>query len=100
MSFQNIVYCIGHITGGHKKYAKFVAESFSDPMDYLYIYKKLVDLHMFDGSIVCIKSQNIFKVVYPIMSCIVGSDNTCHNVFNGWAYIEEKPKLCRDDKVC
>ena len=58
VSVQNIVDCIGHITGGHKKYAKFVAEGFFDTMDELDTEKKLVDLHMFDGASVCRKAQN------------------------------------------
>ena len=33
VSVQNIVDCTGHITGGHKKGDKFVAESFFDPMN-------------------------------------------------------------------
>ena len=57
MSVQNIVYCTGHITGGRKKGAKFVAESFFDPMIDLYQEKELVDLHVFDGASVCIKAQ-------------------------------------------
>ena len=32
-SVQNIVYCTGHITGGHKKDDNFVAEIFFDPMN-------------------------------------------------------------------
>ena len=47
----------GHITGGHKKDAKFVVESFFDPMNDLDPEKKLVDLHMFYGASVCRKSQ-------------------------------------------
>ena len=42
--------CTGHITGGHKKNAKLVAEGFFDTMHYLDPEKKLVDLHMFDGA--------------------------------------------------
>ena len=42
--------CTGHITGGHNKDAKFVAESFFDPINYLDPEKKLLDLHMFDGA--------------------------------------------------
>ena len=51
MSFQNIVDCTGHITGGHKKDDKFVADIFFDPTNELDPEKKLVDLHTFDGSI-------------------------------------------------
>ena len=58
-----------------------------------------MDLHLFDGTSVCIKAQKMLKVVYPMLSCIVGSDHTCHNVFKGWEYIEEIMKLCREDKV-
>ena len=50
---------------------------------------KLVDLHTFNGSSVCRKAKTILKVVYRMLSCIVGAENTCHNVFKGWAYIEE-----------
>ena len=92
--------CTGHITGGHKKDAKFVAESFFDPMNDLDPEKKLVDLHMFDGASVCRKVQKILRVVYPILSCIFGEEHNCHNVFKGWEYIEEITKLCREDKVC
>ena len=35
VSVQNIVYCTGHITGGHKKDAIFFAESFFDTMNEL-----------------------------------------------------------------
>ena len=49
VSFQNIVDCTIHITGGHKKDAKFVVEIFFDPMDNLDPKKKLLDLNMFDG---------------------------------------------------
>ena len=71
VSDQNIVECTGNITGVHKKDAKCFAESFFDPMNDLDPDKKLVDLHMFDGSSVCIKAQNILKVFYPMMSFIV-----------------------------
>ena len=47
----------GQITGGHKKDAKFSAESFFDLMNYFDPEKKLVDLHMFDGTSVCRKDQ-------------------------------------------
>ena len=97
--FQNIVDCTGHITGGHKKDAKFVVESFFYPMNDLDPVKKFVDLHMFDGANVCRKAQKILKVIYSMLSCIVGVEHTCHNVFKGWAYIEEITKLCREDKV-
>ena len=46
------------------------------------------------------KSKNKLRVVYPILSFIVGSYNTCHNLFKGWAYIEEITKLWIEDKVC
>ena len=100
VSVQIIVDCTGHITGGHKKIANFVAESFFDPINDLDTEKKLVDLHMFNGSSVCRKAKRILKVVYPMLSCIVVSEHTCHNVFKGWAYVEEITKLCREDMVC
>ena len=100
MPVQNIVDCTGHITGGHNKNATFFAESFFDPMNDLDREKKLVDLHMFDGVIVCIKAQNIFRVVYPMISCIFRAEHTYHNMFKVWKYIEEITKLCRKDKVC
>ena len=81
MLVQNIVECIVHITGGHKKDATFVAEIFFDPMNDLDPERKLVDLHMFDGSSVCSKAQKIIKVVYPMLACIVGAYHTYHNVF-------------------
>ena len=86
--------CTYHITGGHKKYDKFVAESFFDPINELDPEKKLVDLHMFDGTSVCIKAQKILKVVYTMLSFIVGAYHIFHNVFKGWASIEEITKLC------
>ena len=49
--------CTGHITGVHKKDAKFVAESFFDPMNDLDPEKKLVGLRMFNGANVCIEAQ-------------------------------------------
>ena len=100
MSVQTIVYCTGHITGGHKKDAKFVAESFFDPMNDLGPEKKLVDLHMFNGASVCKKSKYIWRVLYPIISCIFGSEHTLNNVFKGWSSIEEIIKLCREEKMC
>ena len=33
VSFQNIVYCTGHIISGHKKDAEFFVEIFFDPMN-------------------------------------------------------------------
>ena len=87
VSVQKTLYCAGHITGGYKKYDKFDADSFFDTMNYLDPEKKLVDLHMFDGASVCRKAQNISKVSYHIMSCIVVAEHTCHNSFNGWSYI-------------
>ena len=47
VSVQNIVDCTGHITGGHKKDAKNISESFFDPMNDLDPDKKLVELIMF-----------------------------------------------------
>ena len=69
-------------------------------MDELDPQKKPVNLHMFDGSSVCRKSQKILKVVYPMLSFIVGAEYTCHNLFKEWASIEEINKLYREDKVC
>ena len=100
MSVQKIVDCTGHITGGHKKDSKFVAESLFDTMKDLDPERKLVDLHMFDGASVCRKAQKILKVVYPILSCIVGAEHTFHIAFKGWPSIEEITKLCREDKLC
>ena len=45
------------------------------------------------------KGENVLKVVYPMMPYIFVAENTCHNVFKGWSYIEEKTKMCREDKV-
>ena len=50
--------CKGDIIGGHKNDAKFVAEILFDQMNDLDPQKKLVDLHMFNGSSVCRKSKN------------------------------------------
>ena len=80
-SAQKIMDCTGHITCGHKRYAKVDAEIFFDTMNDLYLEKQLVDIHMFDGSSVFRKAQKVFKVVYPMLSCIVGADHTCHNMF-------------------
>ena len=88
VSVQNIVDCTGHITGGNKKDANFFAESFFDLMNDIDPEKKLVDLHIFDGASVCRKAQKILKVVYPILSCIVGAEHTCHNVFTGRSSME------------
>ena len=57
MSVKKIMDCTGHITGGHKKDDKFVADSFFDPMNELDPEKKPMDLHMFDGSSVCRKAK-------------------------------------------
>ena len=73
MSVQNIVDCTGHIKGVHKKDDKFVAENFFDPMNDLDPEETLMGLTTFDGASVCRKSQTILKVVYPMMSCIVGA---------------------------
>ena len=56
-SVKNIVDCTSHITVDHKKDAKFVADSFFDTINELYLEKKLVDLNIFDGSSVCIKAE-------------------------------------------
>ena len=93
VSVQNTVDCTGHITVGHNKDDKFVAESLFDPTNDPDPEKKLVDLHIFDGSSVCRNDKKILKVVYPMLSCTVGSEHTCHNVSKGWAYIEEITKL-------
>ena len=100
MSVQNILDCTGHITGVHKKDAKFVAESFFDPMKNQYPEKKIVYLHMFDGASVCRKAKKILKVLYSMLSCSVGAEHTYCNGFKGWASIEEITKLPREDKVC
>ena len=76
------------------------AESFFDPMNNPDLEKKLVDLHMFDGASVCRKAQNILKVFYPMLFCIVGAEHTFYDVFKGWESIEKINKLCREDKVC
>ena len=68
--------CTGQITGGHKKDAKFVEESFFDTMNDLDPENKLVELNMFDGASVCRKAQKTLKVVYPMLSCIVGAEHT------------------------
>ena len=91
MSVQNIVDCIGHIACGYKKYANFFAEVFFCSINYLDPEKKLVGLHMFDGSSVCRKAQEILKAVYPMLSFIVGVEV----LFKMWEYIEEITKSCR-----
>ena len=47
--------CTVNITGGQKKDAIFVADSFFDPINDLDPEKKLVDLHIFNGASVCRK---------------------------------------------
>ena len=59
----------GHITGGHKKDAKFVAESFFDTMNDLDPEKKIVNLHMFDGAILCRNAQKYWRL--SILCCRV-----------------------------
>ena len=59
-----------------------------------------MDLHIFYGASVCRKAKTILKVVYPMMSYIVGSYHTCHNVYKGLNYIEEINKNCIEDNVC
>ena len=59
--------CKCHTTGGHKKDDSVFAEIFFDPTDELDPEKKLVDLHMFDGTSVCRKAENILKVVYTML---------------------------------
>ena len=62
--------CTGHITGVHKKDAKFVVESFFDTMNDLDPDKKLVDLHMFDGASECRKAKKIEGCLsYYVMYC-------------------------------
>ena len=74
-------------------------ETFFDAMNDFDPEKKLFDLHMFDGASVCRNAQNIIKVVNPMLSCIVGADHTCNDVFKRCAYIKGKKKLCIEDKV-
>ena len=71
VSVKNIMDCTGHITGGHKKDAKFVAGVFFDPMNDFYPEKEIVDLHMFDGASVCRKAQKNIEgcLSYAIMYC-------------------------------
>ena len=60
----------GHITGGHNKYTKFVADSLFDPMYNFDPEKKLVDLHMFDRASVCRKAKNIEGCLsHSVMYC-------------------------------
>ena len=59
LSVQNIVECTGHITSIHNKDAKCVAESFFDTTNGIDPEKKLVNLHTFNGSIVCINARKI-----------------------------------------
>ena len=56
--------------------AKCFAEGFFDPMNDLEPENKLVYLHMFNGSSVCVNAERILKVVYPMLSCIVGAEHT------------------------
>ena len=67
MSVQNIVYCIGHITGGQNKVDKFVTESLFGPINDLDTEKKLVNLHMFDGASVYRKAQKYLML--SILCC-------------------------------
>ena len=66
---QNIVDFTGHITVGHKKYDKLVAESYFDPMNDLDSEKKIVNLHMFDGASVCRKAKKDWRL--SILCCHV-----------------------------
>ena len=50
--------------------------------------KKLVDLNMFDGASMCRNTLKTMKVIYLMLSCIVGAEHTFHNVFEGWVSIE------------
>ena len=70
VSVQNILDYTGHITGGHNKDAKFVAESFFDTMNDLDPEKKLVELHMLYGPSVDKGSKNIEGFLsYAFMYC-------------------------------
>ena len=57
MSVQKILDCKGHITGGHKKGDKFVAETLFDPMKFLDREKKILYKDMFYGFSLCRKAQ-------------------------------------------
>ena len=46
------------------------------------------------------KGSKILKVVYPMLSCIVVEEHTCHSFLKRWAYTEEITKLSIEDKVC
>ena len=59
VSVQKIVECTDHITGGHKKDSKFVAEISFDSMNDIDPEKKLVDQYIFDGASMCRKAQKI-----------------------------------------
>ena len=71
---QSKIFCTLHVTSQVVTRRVLVfAESLFDPMNDLDPEKKRVDLHMFDGYSVCRKTQNILKVLYLMMSCIVGA---------------------------
>ena len=73
-SVQNIVDCTGHITCGHKKDAKFVAENLFDPMNDLYPENKIVDLDTFDGVSVWRKAKKHWRL--SIICCNVFLDQS------------------------
>ena len=54
---------------------------------------------MFEGAGVCRKAKKKFKVVHPMLSCIVGAEHDCHNMYKVWEYIEETTKLCKEDNI-
>ena len=72
VSVKIILECTGHITGGHKKDAKFVAEIFFDPMNDLDPEKTCEPTYIRWSQCVQ-KVWKILKVVYPMLLYIVGA---------------------------
>ena len=61
--------------------------------------KKLIDFNILNGASVCRKGQEILSVMYPMLTCAVGAELTCHNIFKRLLKLGPIKSLIREDKT-
>ena len=97
ISVQDIVDCTDHLQGGWKKDAKFVAESFIQPILDLDPHGDYVDFLMLDGADVCKKAQEVLAAKFPMMTFGICGTHVASNVFKQWSRNSAVRRIADED---
>ena len=96
---MEIVYCLGHLADGNKKYGTFICNILLNHMKEIDPAKKLTDIVIFDGASNVQLTGRILKVYYPKLTVMRGVEHTVSLFFNDVSNIPIVNQILSDHKM-